>query len=108
MADAYVNFYNQLDQREAQAFVGSASQAHRPAAAVGAAVASATAITIEAATFFVEVKPTSGSVFACLLPTSANDAAKTAARIRIDEGEKTTLTIPGNGQAGLSLFLWAA
>lgn len=108
MADAYVNFYNQLDQRQAQAFVGSASQAHRASAPVGGAVASATAIALDASTYFVEVKPTAGNVFACLLPAAANDAAKTAARIRIDEGEKTTLTLPGNGVSGFSLFIWAA
>lgn len=113
MANAYVNFFSRLDPggfgRAAQAFVGRASQAHRASAAVGANAAEATEIALTEATQYAEVRPTSGAVFACILEPEASEASeadRTAARIRIDEGERISLARDLDGDA--SLFLWAA
>lgn len=113
MADAYVNFYGDLDaagfERGAQAFQGVASQAHRAAAAVGAAAASATSITMSTSgneTVYAEIKATSGDVFACILPAGSSTSAITDARIRIDEGEKVTLA-RNRLASNPTLYLWA-
>lgn len=110
MADAYVNFYAALDPggylRGAQAFQGRASQPHRAGAAVGANVAAATAIALEAATEYVQIKPTSGDVFACILPNGASDAEKTAARERFDQGDREVLCKALGVPA--TLYIWAA
>lgn len=110
MAQAYVNFFNCLDPggyaRGAQAFQGRAAQPHRAEAAVGAAAATATTVELLDATQYVEVRATDGPVFVCVVPTGAGETERTAARIRIDEGEKIALSRGGPGPA--ELHLWAA
>lgn len=107
MANAYVNFYKTLDTEGAQTFLGQASQAHFPEGAVGTAAAP-TAIDLVAATEYIEVKPTSGNVFACILVGTANQSTREAAKLRVDQGEKTSWNMLGNGVAGNKLFIWAA
>lgn len=109
MAKAYVNFLGRLDTNGAQAFQGVASQTHRGDADVGANAGVATVIPIEIATNYVEIKATSGSVFACVMSAPATAqlaAAKEAAKIRIDAGEKITLAVGKAGKA--QLYIWAA
>lgn len=108
MANAYVNFYARLAPEGAQAFWGRASQAHLDDAAVGADVGGATAIALDAATQYAEVCPTDGAVFACILPSGSSPGARTAARIRIDEGDRITLSRGGYLAADTPvLYLWA-
>ena len=111
MASAYVNFFSRLDGggygRGAQAYQGRASQTHRAAAAVGAAAATATVVELDMATQYVEVRPTSGAVFACVLASGSPDTECTARRIRIDEGEKISLS-RGDIATAAALYLWAA
>lgn len=106
MADAFVNFFSKLDAvGGAQAFQGEAAQEYRALAGVGANAAAATVVALVSGTRYAEVKATSGNVFACILPTGASEAARTAARIRIDQGEKITLTRARSGAN--SLYIWA-
>lgn len=109
MADAYVNFFSALDPggytRGAQAFQGRGSQEHRAAAAVGGNAASPTTVALADGTEYAEIKAVSGPVFACILPAAAAEADRTAARIRIDEGEKVALTRALKSPA--TLYIWA-
>ncbi|MFN7128415.1 MAG: hypothetical protein ACK4OJ_05060 [Brevundimonas sp.] len=111
MADAYVNFYASLDKggwgRGAQAFEGAASQPHRANGAVGASAAAATKIDLLDGTAYVEVKPTSGDVFVCLLPTTATEAQREAAKIRVDEGDPVSLGFGYVPTEAAALFIWA-
>lgn len=109
MADAYVNFFARLDPRGAQAYQEGANQPHRVAAAVSAnaAAALATKIALVGGTFYCEVGPTSGDVFACIASDTANEATITAKRIRIREGTEKTLCMNGSGNSGNALYLWA-
>ena len=106
MANAFVNFMRDLDANGAQAFVAVASQPHQAEGAVGT-VDAPTAITLVADTEYFEIKPTSGNIFLCVLPAAADQAARVAARVRIDQGEKTTMATIGNGLTGYKLFIWA-
>lgn len=108
MADAYVNFYAQLDPRAGQAFRGEATQLHRAASVVGVSAATRTAIALADDTFYCEVKPTSGNVFACIADNAASEATITSKRVRIDQDEKVTLCRNGQGIGNESLFIWAA
>ena len=103
MADAYVDFFFGTDP-SADVY-SAANQTHRANAAVGANAANATIIALSGGTNFVQIKPTSGDVFACILATGSAEAARTAARIRIDEGEKYSLKATSG--TGMSLYLWA-
>lgn len=107
MADAYVNFFARLDPRGAQAYQEGANQPHRAAAAVGASAALATEIALVGGTFYCEVGPTSGDVFACIASDTVNEATITAKRIRIREGTEKTLCMNGSGNGGNALYLWA-
>lgn len=104
MADAYVDFFFGLDTSGAQCY-GAANQPHRAEAAVGANAANATIIDLAGGTNYCQIKPTAGNVFACILATGSAEAARTAARIRIDEGEKYSLKATSG--TGMSLYLWA-
>lgn len=114
MAKAYVNFFGDMDaggyERGAQAFQGVASQVHRQDADVGASAAAPTSVALTASgpdeTVYAEIKATSGSIFACILNGDANEAARTAGRVRIDEGEKIVLA-RNRLVATPTLYLWA-
>lgn len=104
MANAYVDFFNGLDTSGAQVY-GAANQPHRADAAVGANAANATIIALVGGTNYCQIKPTSGNVFACILPTGSVEATRTASRVRIDEGEKYSLD--AGAAIGMSLYIWA-
>jgi hypothetical protein len=105
---AYANFYAKIDSAAAQAFVEGASQPHHAAASVGASVSSPTKIDLTAQTFYCEVGPTVGDIFACIAPSNAASSVLTAKRVRIREGTEKTLCLGRNGATGQSLYLWDA
>lgn len=110
MATAFVNYFARLDRLGAQAFQGRSSQAHRADAAVPANVAGAVAgpiVALAGSTRYVEIKATSGNVFACVLKPGATADDLNAAKIRIDAGERLTLSRGILEFAAANLYIWA-
>lgn len=113
MAKAYVNFYAGIDYggfgRGAQAFLGRASQPYQSDSAdVGVNAGAATKIDLVNGSLYAEIKATTGNIFACIAERTVNAAGLTAGGIRIDQGEKITLSASHMISAASALYIWAA